>query len=112
MGAIGISDAAEVAINRLKNGDALSPDQWNAFHDLVTKARQLTWDTAVKQAKRKNIPVDFLPDDLNKKLIEGGDATKNVTVQTSDGKIWKNLDPQKLEDARKIDPNLKVMDNQ
>jgi hypothetical protein len=112
MGAIGISDAAEVAINRLKNGDALSPDQWDAFHDLVTKARQLTWDTAVKQAKRKSIPVDFLPDDLNKKLIEGGDATKNVTVQTSDGKIWKNLDPQKLEDARKIDPNLKVLDNQ
>jgi hypothetical protein len=64
LGARGISDKAQVAIQKLTNGDVLSPDQWNAFHDLISQSRKLSWDTAVRTAKRKDIPVDFLPDDL------------------------------------------------
>lgn len=64
LGARGISDSAQVAIQRLTNGDVLSPDQWSAFHDLIGNSRKLSWNTAVKEAKRKSIPVDFLPKDL------------------------------------------------
>lgn len=65
LGARGISDAAEVAVQRLTDGDVLSPQQWDAFHNMIADSRKLTWKTAVKEANRKNIPVDFLPPDLN-----------------------------------------------
>lgn len=64
LGARSVSDAALTAIQRFTNGDVLSPDQWDAFHDLIKQSRQLSWQTAVKEAQRKKIPVDFLPDDL------------------------------------------------
>lgn len=64
LGARGISDSALVAVQKLTNGDVLSPDQWNAFHDLISDSRKQSWNTAVREAKRKNIPVDFLPGDL------------------------------------------------
>lgn len=64
LGARSVSDSALVAVQRLTNGDVLSPDQWSAFHDMVGESRRLSWETAVKEAKRKDIPVDFLPKDL------------------------------------------------
>jgi hypothetical protein len=64
LGARGISDSALVAIQRLTNGDALSPAQWNAFHDLVSDARRNAWQEAGKEAVRADLPVDFLPDEL------------------------------------------------
>lgn len=64
LGARSISDDALVAIQKLTNGDQLSPAQWDAFHDLISQSRKLSWDTAVKEANRKKIPVDFLPPDL------------------------------------------------
>lgn len=65
LGARGISDKALVAVQNFTNGDPLAPDQWEAFHDLISKSRKLSWNAAVKEAKRKNIPVDFLPKDLS-----------------------------------------------
>jgi len=64
LGARSIGDAAEVAINRLVNGDALSPDQWQAFHQLIHQSRNESWKIATKEAARKHIPIDFLPPDL------------------------------------------------
>ena len=59
-----ISDSALVAFQRLTNGDKLSPEQWVAFHDLINTSRTENWKTAVVEAGRKKLPVDFLPDDL------------------------------------------------
>lgn len=73
LGARGISDSAVVAIQKLTNGDVLSPAQWEAFHDLISQSRKLSWDTATKEAKRKQIPVDFLPEDLT-----GGGSASNA----------------------------------
>lgn len=64
LGARSISDSALVAVQKLTNGDALSPEQWDAFHDLIKQSRNLSWSTAVKEAARKHIPIDFLPQDL------------------------------------------------
>ena len=68
LGARSISDSMLVAMQRFTNGDQLSPDQWQAFNDLMTQSRKLSWTTAVKEAKRSNNPVNFLPDDLNDEL--------------------------------------------
>jgi hypothetical protein len=65
LGARGVSDKALVAFQRLTNGDVLAPDQWDAFHQLIKESRKLSWQTAVKEADRKHIPVDFLPTDLS-----------------------------------------------
>jgi hypothetical protein len=67
-----VSDDALVAIQKLTNGDPLSPTQWDAFHDLIGKSRKLSWTTAAREARRANLPVNFLPDDLNDEL--GGAA--------------------------------------
>lgn len=75
-----ISDDAEVAVNKLVNGGRLSAGQWEAFHDLVKQSRDLSWKTAAKEAKRHQIPVDFLPDD-----VAGADEP-NVTAPTKPGK--------------------------
>lgn len=82
-GARGISDAASVAVQKLSNGDALSPGQWEAFHDLIKQSRMLSWQTATKEAMRKKIPVDFLPEDLR-----GLNAPANASdeVYAADGK--------------------------
>lgn len=72
LGARSISDAALVAMQKFTNGDVLSPEQWNAFHDLIKQSRDLSWKTAVKEAQRKKIPVDFLPPDLQGLSSDGG----------------------------------------
>lgn len=71
LGARGVSDAAQVAIQRLTNGDVLSPDQWSAFHDLITQSRNITWKQARDAADRAQVPLDFLPEDLQQGLGEG-----------------------------------------
>lgn len=71
LGARSISDNAEVAIQKLTNGDALSPAQWDAFHDLIKQSRNLSWGTAIKEAARKKVPIDFLPKDLQSRTVNG-----------------------------------------
>jgi len=74
LGARGVSDKALVAFQRLTNGDVLSPDQWAAFHDLINTSRTENWKTAVTEATRKKLPVDFLPDDLTAVHVPGHSA--------------------------------------
>ena len=71
LGARSISDDALVAFQKLTNGDKLSPAQWDAFHDLIKQSRNLSWGTAVKEAARKKIPIDFLPTDLQDRTVNG-----------------------------------------
>jgi hypothetical protein len=81
LGARSISDDALVAIQKLTNGDTLSPAQWDAFHSLVGQSRKLSWEIAAKEAKRANLPVDFLPADL--KGETGGAPAKDFGVAPS-----------------------------
>lgn len=64
LGARSVSDGALVAVQKLTNGDQLSPQQWDAFHALITDSRKQSWQAAVNQAQRLHVPVDFLPQDL------------------------------------------------
>ncbi len=63
-----IGDDALVAVQKLSNGDKLSPDQWDAFHQLVTQSRRLSWEAAAAEAHRKGLPINFLPPDA--KVVE------------------------------------------
>jgi hypothetical protein len=78
LGARSISDDALVAVQKLTNGDRISPAQWDAFHDLIKQSRNLSWQTAVKEADRKHIPVDFLPPDLQNKTGGQGAVHPNA----------------------------------
>lgn len=73
-----ISDDALVAFQKLTNGDPLSPTQWDAFHELIGRSRKLSWDAATKEAKRANLPVNFLPEDLQG---EHATAAPNAAAQ-------------------------------
>ncbi len=84
LGARSVSDAALVAIQKLTNGDVLSPDQWAAFHDLISNSRRLSWQIATTEAQRKAIPTNFLPPDL------AGLALGN-TAGNSGGFNWNTL---------------------
>lgn len=67
LGARGISDKVLVAVQSLTNGDVLSPDQWDAFKDLISNSRKLSWDTVQKEADRRKVDVSgSLPADLKK----------------------------------------------
>jgi hypothetical protein len=95
LGARGISDKALVALQKLTNGDVLSPDQWEAFHNLIAESRKLSWQTAVKEAERKHIPVNFLPDDLTAVQVPGHSAS---TIPTG-----------RLQEFQKKYPNAAVL---
>lgn len=66
LGARGISDSALAAVQKLTNGDVLSPDQWDAFKDLISQSRKLSWDTVQKEAARRSVDVSgSVPKDLS-----------------------------------------------
>jgi len=94
LGARSVSDSALVAVQRLTNGDVLSPQQWDAFHQLISESRHLTWDTAVREADRKGLVKDFLPDGLT--------AMKN-------GKDHVVIDSDKVGDFQKKYPKSEVL---
>lgn len=77
LGARGITDRMVVAVQSLINGDVLSPDQWDAFNHLISNSRKLSWQTAVKEGKRANQSINFLPADLQKEL--GGEAAPKAS---------------------------------
>lgn len=60
----GVSDSALVAVQKLTNGDQLSPGQWKAFTGLISQSRQFGYEAAIDQARAlgigKTIP-SFLP---------------------------------------------------
>lgn len=58
LGARSVSDTALVAMQRLTNGDVLSPDQWKAFHDLIGQSRQLQWQNVLEEGARRHQQID------------------------------------------------------
>lgn len=84
LGARGVSDKALVAFQKLSNGDVLSPDQWEAFHSLISESRTLSWQAAVKEAERKHVPINFLPDDLTAVKVPGHSASTIHASQLQD----------------------------
>lgn len=88
LGARGLSDNAIVAVQRLTNGDVLSPQQWTDFHSLIANARNEKWVMAQKEAARTGVNIDAsLPADIK----AAGSAPKWVS---SDGK-WQSVDRKK-----------------
>jgi hypothetical protein len=61
LGARSVSDDGLVAIQKLKDGDVLSLDQWDAFHDLISQSRKFTWDNVVENAHAQGLAADALP---------------------------------------------------
>lgn len=73
LGARGITDRALVAVQRIVNGDNLSPDQWDAFKDLISNSRKLNWDNARKEADRRGVDISgSVPRDLGGAPSTGG----------------------------------------
>lgn len=66
--AIGIIDKIERFGNHLLRGDELSASQMKEFGDLIGNFRKLSWQTAVKEGKRANQDIDFLPPDLQREF--------------------------------------------
>lgn len=66
LGARGVSDSSLAAVQRLVNGDQLSPDQWEAFHQLIGQSRTLAWKNAIQTAHTLQLPVtgDMVPADV------------------------------------------------
>lgn len=65
LGARSVSDSMLVAAQKLVNGDALSPQQWDAFRELIGQSRKYSWGTYVTKANamgvnvRGNVPKDL-----------------------------------------------------
>ena len=85
LGARSVSDDALVAVQKLSSGDPISPKQWDAFKELITDSRKLTWDNTIKLGHTMGLPMtsDMLPQDLIKQnnqpnKPQGSSATPNV----------------------------------
>jgi hypothetical protein len=66
LGARGISDAAQTAIQKIVNGDQLAPAQWDAFFDMIGQNRKETWRGVMDDAQALGRPLDYIafPEDL------------------------------------------------
>jgi hypothetical protein len=74
----GAMDNLQVMFNKLSNGDPLSDQQWDAFHDLITQARNETWRDTLDDAKALQKPFDKIPipDDVAQSY-QAREAAKN-----------------------------------
>lgn len=69
LGARSVSDDMLTAMQRFTNGDVLSPNQWDAFHDLIGQSRNITWQLAANASQARKVdPTPFLPPDLRSTL--------------------------------------------
>lgn len=66
LGARSISDSAQVAVQKLFNGDTLSPKQWDAYFSLVGQTRDEKWRSILDDAEALGRPLDYIafPQDL------------------------------------------------
>lgn len=74
LGARGLTDDAVTAVQRIVNGDQLSPAQWKAFTDLIGQSRNATWENAISSAKNQQLPITFLPRGNGRTAIDSNTA--------------------------------------
>lgn len=77
--AIGLEDRMNRFVDNLKTGQPLSANQVHDFYDLISKTRNLQWETTAREAARRQIPIDFLPDDVQIHL-KSPDGREQTTV--------------------------------
>lgn len=131
LGATSVSDDAIKAFQRITTGDQLSPNQWNAFHDLIKQARDASWRGVAANARAAQIPAspDWFPQDLQGlasgnlpavvpqgAAVAGGailpprpanHTEKASYVQSGNNYYW--IEPENLDAAKAADRNLKVI---
>jgi hypothetical protein len=59
--AIGLFDRMDRFVDSLKSGQQLSAEQWKDFGSLLSKTREIQWDTTAKEAERRHMPIDMVP---------------------------------------------------
>jgi hypothetical protein len=79
LGARSVSDTALVAMQRLTNGDTLSPAQWDAFHDLIGQSRQLQWQNVLEEGARRHMQID--PNWVQRAGVRTGKMGSNTVFQ-------------------------------
>ena len=84
LGARGLTDDAVTAVQRIVNGDQLSPAQWKAFTDLISQSRSATWNNAVSNAKNQQLPITFLPRGDGQRVIDKGTAQIYLSAANGD----------------------------
>ena len=97
--AIGLADRAQRYLDYVATGQPLSADQVKDFNHLITETRNISWNVAAKEAARrqgegKNVPVDFVPQDVK------------ITMTTPGGKkipVAGNQIQDALKDGLKIE---------
>jgi hypothetical protein len=119
MGARSISDSALVAIQKLTNGEQLSPSQWDAYFSMVGQNRDETWRSVLDDATAMQRPTDYIafPQDLRQRWDLGpGHVRPALTGGQAQGggqqpKTGGQAQPKgsiKLTDARNL-PQFKGM---
>jgi hypothetical protein len=72
--AIGIMDRLQRYFDQAATGQQLSADQWTDFNSLLTKTREIQWDTTAREAFRQGLPVNMVPADVKVVVQHGGKA--------------------------------------
>lgn len=62
--AIGYLDKIARYANQVATGQQLDSNQWKEFNDLITKTREIQWDTTAREAFRQGLPVNMVPKDI------------------------------------------------
>ncbi len=85
LGARSVSDSAVVAVQKLVNGDALAPNQWEAFRGLIGQARFQQWAKVRREGEARGFTdiQSRVPQDLGGKL-GGATAPAAATPSSSD----------------------------
>jgi hypothetical protein len=99
IGARSVSDSALVAVQKLTNGEQLSPQQWDAFYSLVKETRDETWRSVLNDATALQRPTDYIafPQDLRERWDLGPGHVRPPSQHPQQGGTL----PQDAQDAVK-----------
>jgi hypothetical protein len=92
--AIGLFDRLDRFADQIKTGQQLSKKQWHDFNELLTKTREIQWDTTAKEAERRHMPIDMVPADIK------------IDMKTPGGKVIKvygNRIPEAEKDGLRLE---------
>lgn len=70
--AIGLFDSIGRYMDSLSSGQQLTPGQWKEFGSLISKTREIQWETTAHEAARQHFPVDMVPRDVKLHMMTPG----------------------------------------